>query len=251
MKVLMSLRDSLITMIKGNRILSIRWLVLSAMIIAIPARGQNMTYRSSLDDKSGRISWLEKETSNEIKALVSWQQNKDEYDAALAEVDSLQVELAGLEDVNVKLENRRLLWQKQETLLSRQKVDRVLSTRYDKESVEAARESLQDLKNSFGSDYKDMDSRLEMYGSLSEELRRCLSAVDDLRFVQGLKQVESLSEHQKEKFIKEDFTKFSELVPAVLLDSRAYPYLHGILEKALKVKLNNPSDGLQDLIDQL
>lgn len=227
--------------------------------------------------------WLSKNAKSKLEAIEQWQQVKARYDEAVAERDSISTKTQNLEkkgnaivsqlgDVKHKLselgKNRNtkelyhildttvlMLHQGlndddfQQSLMLCHRCERLLYERYDEKKVNRAISVLARVENNTKELYDDIFGRLKDYKKKTENLKSALTAANkegDVRPSPDPDRAESRTEDYKKSF----FSELEKTIDTVLLDSDAYPYLHGVLQEAINRKMADPSDNIENLIDE-
>ena len=258
--------------------------LLIALALLSSATRVNSQSIKSIENLEKATSWIDNTSVNELKAIAEWYEIKVKYENSVAQRDSLRFELGRCDSIKNALSNRQkeiqnvlstifngqvgqmhkcdttmLLRHKglycdstfesmQDVLISCRRAEEVLFVKYDKESVDKARKTIELAKSIFPKEYAELDSRLEQYGALTESLRNALIKADTL---DRLSPTEELSSSSTERYTRRFFDKLAENLNPNLLVPSNYPYLYGVLTKAMAVVIDDPRKNIADLIVKL
>lgn len=241
----------------------------------------------SIADLRKAVSWLDKQLFSELESISEWEIVKIQYNDSVAVRDSLQKVSEVRDSIKMSIGNQikerqdiltayfsknfqsdytnfqcdttiLLLHQgmygdgtiekKQEALLGYLRVKEILKTCYDSIAIDNARNMLkQQMSEVFPKEYSIIDYNIAQYGLLTENLRKALITANDIRPEPDA----SRSQHMIEKYKKEFFVEVSKTLDPVLLSPKIYPYLYGILNKAMEAKMEDPSNDIIELIGKL
>lgn len=259
------------------------------ILLFVPAvsYGQNVQLgKDSLDNLRKTTFWLDKQSFSDLDNIAKWEAIKAKHDVSVAQRDSLKKVIEEDDSIKVCLINRQkelhsilattfeasqsdqvylqcdtttlLLHQgmygdsileiKQEALLIYFRIEKYLTVRYDTESVDSARDILKlHVAKDFPSEYAEIDRRLEQYVAMTKNLRDALASANEIR----PKPDATRSQHMTDRYTKEFFAELSKILDSALLSPKSYPYLYGILNKAMEAKMDDPSNDIMELIEKL
>lgn len=264
---------------------------ISAMLIAFLLLGTsaNGQTKKTIDSLTKASTWIDKDTGKKLNALVEYQKIKVMHTESLVQYDKLESEFMKCDSIKNLFLNRQRELRKnlvtiyssrtkpkaeraylncdttilirheglygdsatecvQKALLAYHRAELVLSERYDKGSVEKARELLEKAKAFLPEECAELDCRLEQYGALTECFRNALVEADTLdRF----EPTEELSSYSIKEYSEGFINKLAEKLNPVLLVPYEYPYLYGILTKAMSVIIDDPRKDITELIEEL
>lgn len=264
-------------------------LLMSASIL-IPGSlfGQGISSVSgSLDDLRKKANWIDKQVFTELEKISKWEAIKKQYNDSIVVRDSLQNKAEVSDSIKKSVENRikerqtllannlakvfqsaqkvfpcdstilslhqgmygdSILENKQVALFSYVRAKRLFNSAYDSIAVDNARNSLKaQMTDEFSEAFSTIDRYLEQYRDLTENLRKALMTANGIRPEPDA----SRSQHMIEKYKKEFFTELGKILDPVILSPNIYPYLHTILNKAMEVKKEDPSNDIKELIEKL
>lgn len=253
----------------------VRVLVAALLLIAPSTLCGQQTGKQSSRTLAKEAPWLGKDALRKLTYIAEWQQEKESrYSAALRERNSLKTFANGTEQEETQcpplhnpspmqhLDRSQLynicsrcdtaiirlykdlcgddeLKKLCDALLLLHKYEGVLQKPYNSSEVSRAREAIKPGKEVAPDVYDDIDRRLEQYAAMNENLRLSLSKADSA----------SATAYSKERGTERFFTTLEKHLDPV--DANAYPYLYGILQEAIAVKMSDPSNNIQNLIDKL
>lgn len=252
--------------------------------------GQNVQLgKDSLDNLRKTTAWLDKQSFSDLDNIAKWEAIKAKHDVSVAQRDSLKKVIEEDDSIKVCLINRQkelysilattfvkrkasqsdqvhlqcdtttlllhqgmygdsILEKKQEALLTYFRIEKYLTVRYNTESVDSARNILKShVAKNFPSEYAEIDRRLEQYGTMTENLRNVLASANEIRPEPDA----TRSQHMTDRYKKEFFAELSKILNPALLSPKSYPYLYGILNKAMEAKMDDPSNDIMELIEKL
>lgn len=241
----------------------------------------------SLNDLRKKANWIDKQVFTELEKISKWETIKKQYNDSIVVRDSLQNKAEVADSIKKSIENKikerqtllanyfaevfqsvqkdfvcdstilslhqgiygdSILENKQAALLSYVRAKRLFNSAYDSIAVDNARNSLRaQMVDEFSEAISTIDHYLEQYRDLTENLRKALMAANSIRPEPD----PSRSQHMIEKYKKEFFAELSKILDPVILSPRIFPYLHSILNKAIEVKMDNPSNDIEELIGKL
>lgn len=248
------------------------------------------TGKSSLDNVSKSATWLDKDAVQELKNIAEWQEVKSRHNASVSERDSMDRATTNKEQKKGSVIKRQKALQDQlslmqysnkgeprpsdymysqydtsilqlhhglygnpdvektqDALLLCHKYEQVLSNRYNKKAVDKAREAIKTAKDVIPEVYSNLDDRLRQYAAMSENLRNALNTANEIRPEPDA----TRSQHMVERYTKEFFAEIEKNLDAILLAPDVYPYLYKVLQKAIASKLDDPSNDIKKMIDEL
>ena len=267
-----------------------RWYGLLMVLVLLSSvttvRSQSI---KSVDSLANATSWIDKASVKELKAIIEGYEIKVKHRRSIAQRDSLKYELEISDSIKNALSSRQREIQKilstifdrgdkpeleqkylkcdtitllrnqglygdsivecmQEAMFAYHRAEGALLVRYDIENVQKARRTLELAKSFFPIEYTELDRRLEKYGALTDSLRHALIIADTL---DKLNSTEELSSSSTERYTRRFFDKLAENVNPLLLSTSEYPYLYGILTKAMAIIMDDPRKSIAELIDEL
>lgn len=267
-----------------------RWYGLLMVLVLLSSvttvRSQSI---KSVDSLANATSWIDKASVKELKAIIEGYEIKVKHRRSIAQRDSLKYELEISDSIKNALSSRQREIQKvlstifdrgdkpeleqkylkcdtitllrnqglygdsivecmQEAMFAYHRAEGALLVRYDIENVQKARRTLELAKSFFPIEYTELDRRIEQYGALTDSLRHALIIADTL---DKLNSTEELSSSSTERYTRRFFDKLAENVNPLLLSTSEYPYLYGILTKAMAIIMDDPRKSIAELIDEL
>lgn len=253
----------------------VRMLAVAVLLVASPTlHGQHIT----TDTLAKAAPWLGKSTLQKLKAIAEWQEGETDslHDAAAREPEKRngreQAETEKMPsptqypdrsqvyDIYSQCDTSIIRLYKDlcgddelkklcDALLLLHKYEGVLQKPYNSSEVSRARKAIKLGKEVAPDVYDNIDRRLEQYAAMNENLRYSLSEANGEKFRPAPDTTRA--RHMKEEYTKDFFTELEKHLDLTLLDANAYPYLYGILQEAIAVKMNDPSNNIQNLIDKL
>lgn len=262
---------------------------IATTILLMSASGAYSQNAQSIDSIAKVSSWIDKDLTEKMKANAEWQGVKAQYDASNAELHRLEVEKRTCEERKNELINRQkelqrnlsalvsggkgkqenkmfspcdttillfhqglygdsVLENRQKVLVACLRAERVLSVPYDEEAVGKSLKILESAKKYFPEESSKLSDRIQQYGEMTETLRQALTAADTL---DKLDLDKELVETIRERYAKRFMDKLEEKLDPQLLNPNDYPYLYGILTKALATIMEDPRKSISELIDKL
>lgn len=268
--------------------LVIRVMVVLACVVLLPTWlcGQDT---KNVKSAPAQGEWSEsklKDAGKQLKEVNEWQAEIDKYEKEKARLDSLKT-VAGsrktkLDSLNDQLKDTQnslqalfadrkgldwfkqmyqrydttLLLQVQERLgddnaelivkelLTCHRAETLLSVPYDEHRVDEAINNLgkMDGKGKGGLN-NEISSRLRHYSEMAENLRSTLETAQEVSTC-GKKEGNT-----RKTECRNDFLKALDKLDQELLNPKAYPYLHGLLVKAVELKLDDPSNDINEIIN--
>lgn len=267
-----------------------RWYgLLMVLVLLLSVTRVNSQSIKSVDSLANATSWIDKSSVKELKAIIEGYEIKVKHRRSIAQRDSLKYELEISDSIKNALSSRQKEIQKvlstifdrgdkpeleqkylkcdtitllrnqglygdsivecmQEAMFAYHRAEGALLVGYDIENVQKARRTLELAKSFFPREYTELDRRLEQYGALTDSLRNALIKADTL---DRLNPVEELSSSSTERYTRRFFEKLAESLNPILLTSTEYPYLYGILTKAMATIWEDPRKEIKELIDKL
>lgn len=259
------------------------WLI----IIVIPQTAHSQNVKTDKDSKKNmfqKVAWLDNKLNEELDDITKWYI----YDMTIAECDSLNNVVLNTEKKRDKHANQLQEWQKQlaaiymckgqtigpsysqcdtqilllqegmygdtavdrqqTTLLTCRRIEDILARRYNAEVIKDAREMLASIDDQLPNEYSDLDERLEQYSSMRENLKTALSEANN-RYLLNIS--DSLSQMSIDRYTERFFDKLEESLNRSLLTPNDYPYLYGILNKAMQMIMDDPRNDISKLIEEL
>lgn len=261
------------------------------MAVALLSSTTRMSSQSVkvIDSLAKATTWIDNTSVKELKEISKCYLVKVKYDNSIAQRDSLKCELQRFDSIKSTLSNRQrelhnalstifngrtisqggqmysrcdttillrhqglygdsTVESMQEALFACRRAEGVLSVRFDNKNVDRARKAIESAKTILPREHAELDRRLEQYGMLTDSLRHALIIADTL---DKLNSTEELSSSSTERYTRRFFDKLAENVNPLLLSTSEYPYLYGILTKAMAIIMDDPRKSIAELIDEL
>lgn len=240
-------------------------------ITSMVSHGQDM----ELKGRVKALIWLDEGSKNDLQQIIAYLEIKTKQDSLQSELDSLKKKICrdSLKKVDLSTrqdEKQKLLDEYLNVITSEQMTDisvlelhrricpdsvsdnryrgillgeRFLADRFNAESREEALDGLKDIDPSI---VGTLIRRIEQYESMTNSLRETLEKGNE-------KKPEVNPERNKssvERYQKLFFDELDSLNPILLVPDE-YPYLYGILMKAIEEKIKDPSNDIKEWIEKL
>ena len=264
--------------------------LLAAVLLALSTSLSAQPSQKDMEKMLKSAPWLDKESQKELETIYGWGKIQAQIDDSLAAIEKLARDSIRMERAKDSLSQRQkwlqtqlknmtivdkrrnpqislmyrqydtmvlicnqgrygdsIIERQQKALLQCHRAENVLNHRYDKGDVEKAQKMMADEKKYVPEVAKDIENRLNRYEALTDNLRDALTRANKIRPEVDPTRADS----RKIAYTKDFFEELGKYIDPVLVSPQGYPYLYGILSKAITEKIKDPSTDIKELIDQL